>query len=47
MYTMYFQARITRIMKDNSVGKVTSAVLDAGDVDMYMMRLGILIRWEV
>lgn len=36
MCSVYFQVRIMRIMKDNSVNKVTSAVLDAGDIDVYM-----------
>lgn len=46
MCTIFFQVSITRIMEDNSVNKVTSAVLDAGNVEMYM-RLAIHIRREV
>lgn len=30
---MYFQVRIKRFMKDNSVNKVASSELDAGDID--------------
>lgn len=46
MCTMSFQVRITRITKDNSVNKVTSVVLDAGEIDMYM-RMAILTGKEV
>ena len=45
MCPVSFQVRITRITKDNSVNKVTSVVLDAGETDVYM-RMAILIRKE-
>ena len=45
MCPVSFQARITRITKDNSVNEVTSVVLDAGETDVYM-RMAVLIRKE-
>lgn len=46
MCAIPFQVRITRITKGSSVNKVTSAMLDAGEIDISM-RMAILIGKEV
>lgn len=45
MCTVFFQVRLTGIMEDNSVNKMTSAVLHAWEVEIHM-RLAVLIRRE-